>query len=145
MASRKSPVQKRNEVVSMDDYTHTHQPAINNTLRIKLDHLKTFEPLTENQRIFFDAYKRGDYFVALHGVAGTGKTWIANNLLRYCRGLNLNCLPVASSGIASTLLDNAKTLHSQFKIPLQIYSDSICNINKNTKLGNEIINTNLIL
>jgi phosphate starvation-inducible PhoH-like protein len=77
MASRKTPVQKRGDVISMDEYTHTHQPAINNTLKIKLDHLKTFEPLTENQRLFFDAYKRGDYFVALHGVAGTGKTFCA--------------------------------------------------------------------
>ena len=49
----------------------------NNTLRLRLDDLKTFEPLTDNQRHFFNAYKRGDYFVALHGVAGTGKTFIA--------------------------------------------------------------------
>lgn len=49
----------------------------NNTLRLRLDDLKTFEPLTDNQRDFFNAYKRGDYFVALHGVAGTGKTFIA--------------------------------------------------------------------
>ena len=47
------------------------------SLRIRMDDLKTFGPLTENQKIFFDAYKRGDYFVALHGVAGTGKTFIA--------------------------------------------------------------------
>jgi phosphate starvation-inducible PhoH-like protein len=46
-------------------------------LKIKLDHLKTFQPLTENQKLFFEAYKRGDYFIALHGVAGTGKTFIA--------------------------------------------------------------------
>lgn len=46
-------------------------------LKIKLDHLKTFEPLTSNQRKFFEAYKRGDYFIALHGVAGTGKSFIA--------------------------------------------------------------------
>lgn len=49
----------------------------NNTLRLRLDDLKTFEPLTDNQKHFFNAYKRGDYFVALHGVAGTGKTFIA--------------------------------------------------------------------
>jgi len=49
----------------------------NNTLRIKIDHLKTFQPLTDNQKKFFDAYKQGDYFIALHGVAGTGKTFIA--------------------------------------------------------------------
>lgn len=49
----------------------------NNTLRIKLDDLKQFDPLTNNQKKFFDAYKRGDYFIALHGVAGTGKTFCA--------------------------------------------------------------------
>ena len=48
-----------------------------NTLKLKLDEIKIFEPLTENQKKFFDAYKRGDYFVALHGVAGTGKTFCA--------------------------------------------------------------------
>lgn len=77
MASRKTPVQKRVDVISMDEYTHTHQPITTNALKIKLDHLKTFEPLTENQRLFFEAYKRGDYFLALHGVAGTGKTFCA--------------------------------------------------------------------
>ena len=49
----------------------------NNHLKLRIDDLKTFDPLTQNQKIFFDAYKRGDYFVALHGVAGTGKTFIA--------------------------------------------------------------------
>ena len=78
MASRgKSPVQKRDEVVSMDEYTTRHQASSTNALKLKLDHLKTFEPLTENQKLFFDAYKRGDYFIALHGVAGTGKTFCA--------------------------------------------------------------------
>ena len=49
----------------------------NNHLKLRIDDLKTFEPLTQNQKTFFDAYKRSDYFIALHGVAGTGKTFIA--------------------------------------------------------------------
>lgn len=51
--------------------------AVNNSLRVKMEQLKTFDPLTDNQRKFYDAYKRGDYFIALHGVAGTGKTFVA--------------------------------------------------------------------
>jgi len=57
--------------------TPTQKQPPSNTLRIKIDHLKTFQPLTDNQKTFFDAYKQGDYFIALHGVAGTGKTFIA--------------------------------------------------------------------
>ena len=55
----------------------TPTPKPSNHLRLRIDDLKTFDPLTQNQKLFFDAYKRGDYFVALHGVAGTGKTFCA--------------------------------------------------------------------
>jgi phosphate starvation-inducible protein PhoH len=49
----------------------------NNTLRLKIDNLKTFDPLTPNQKKLGRKDKRGDYFIALHGVAGTGKSFIA--------------------------------------------------------------------
>jgi len=45
--------------------------------RIKPSDLKEFTPLTNNQKIFFEAYARGDYFVMLTGSAGTGKSFIA--------------------------------------------------------------------
>ena len=45
--------------------------------RIKATELKQFEPLTENQSKFFNAYKNGDYFIMLCGSAGTGKSFIA--------------------------------------------------------------------
>lgn len=61
-----------NEFVAVDSKKLT-----NNTLKLRLEDLKTFDPLTDNQKEFYDAYKRQDYFVALHGVAGTGKTFIA--------------------------------------------------------------------
>jgi hypothetical protein len=31
--------------------------TINNSLKLRIDDLKTFDPLTENQKLFFDAYK----------------------------------------------------------------------------------------
>ena len=43
---------------------------------INLDHLKTIEPLTDNQTKVFDAYGEGKHLV-LHGAAGTGKTFIS--------------------------------------------------------------------
>ena len=36
----------------------------------------TISPKTAKQKEFFDAYSSGHYFMALHGVAGTGKTYI---------------------------------------------------------------------
>ena len=45
--------------------------------RIKIDDLKTFTPLTENQKLFFSSYKVGEYFMMLSGSAGTGKSFIA--------------------------------------------------------------------
>lgn len=65
------------DVVDQLDQPADRHPKPTNHLRLRIDDLKTFEPLTANQRKFFDAYKQGDYFVALHGVAGTGKTFIA--------------------------------------------------------------------
>lgn len=55
------------------------QPQItltSNKLKIKIDDLKTIQPLTDNQKKFFELYKNSQA-ILLHGVAGTGKTYIA--------------------------------------------------------------------
>lgn len=72
MAKRAPQAETQSQSTKDRDETKTH-----NSLRIKIDQLKTFDPLTDNQKKFYEAYKRGDYFIALHGVAGTGKTFIA--------------------------------------------------------------------
>lgn len=76
MATKKQ-VQQREEVESQDALKHKHQPAASNALKIKLDHLKTFDPLTDNQKLFFDMYKGGAYFMGLFGSPGVGKTFLA--------------------------------------------------------------------
>jgi predicted ribonuclease YlaK len=72
---RKSMARKQTANTATETKTSVAKPT--NHLRLRIDDLKTFSPLTDNQKLFFDAYKRGDYFVALHGVAGTGKTFCA--------------------------------------------------------------------
>jgi phosphate starvation-inducible protein PhoH len=53
------------------------QRKATNSLRIRLDDMKTIQAKTDKQKDFFDAYRSGHYFVSLHGVAGTGKTYCA--------------------------------------------------------------------
>ena len=65
------------KVIDLHNEERESKPVASNQLKLRLDNLKTFQPLTDNQKKFFDAYKLGDYFIALHGVAGTGKTFIA--------------------------------------------------------------------
>ena len=63
------------QVYSSEEALDFSKPT--NRLKLRLDDMKTFQPLTDNQNKFFQAYKQGDYFIALHGVAGTGKTFSA--------------------------------------------------------------------
>jgi phosphate starvation-inducible protein PhoH len=46
-------------------------------IQLKLSDLNEFDPITENQKKFFELYDKGTYFTTLHGVAGTGKSFIA--------------------------------------------------------------------
>lgn len=68
--------QRQTEEISSKPHERVSVTA-SNALKIKLDHMKTFPALTDHQQDFYDAYKAGGYFMALHGVAGTGKTFIA--------------------------------------------------------------------
>lgn len=65
-------VTKRKPVAVSEDATERR-----NSLKLRLDDLATIQPKTAKQREFFEAYKDGDYFMCLHGVAGTGKSYIA--------------------------------------------------------------------
>lgn len=50
--------------------------TITNKLKFRIDDLLVVEPLTGNQRRFFDSYDNSRIML-LHGVAGTGKSYIA--------------------------------------------------------------------
>ena len=74
---KNAPASTRDDVIENDETKHTHQPSASNALKIKIDHLKTFEALTDNQSLFFDMYKGGGYFIGLFGSPGVGKTFLA--------------------------------------------------------------------
>ncbi|CAN1744094.1 ATP-dependent DNA helicase PIF1 [Linum perenne] len=57
----------------------------------------------------------------LYGHGGTGKTYLYNTIVSEIRSRGLIALVVASSGIAATLLPDASTAHSRFKIPIEVH------------------------
>src|SRR6056300_278036 len=44
--------------------------------RVRIDDLLTFQPITDNQTLTYDAYKNHKHLL-LHGIAGTGKTFLS--------------------------------------------------------------------
>ena len=97
--------------------------------------------LTSDQREVYDyfcfmvdANQGGILFLDAPG--GTGKTFLINLILAKLRSEGKIALATASSGIAATLLTGGRTLHSTFKVPLDLHAMDIpvCSIKKGTAL-----------
>ena len=87
-----------------------------------------------------DAYERilgsvengsGGMFM-INGHGGTGKTFLYKVICSKLRSDGVIVLCTASSGIAALLLPGGRTAHSMFKIPIDISSESLCCIAKNS-------------
>lgn len=79
MSTRRKTTANQGEQQSLEAErtVREQKPIHSNALKIRLDNLGTFDPLTDNQNRFYKAYKQGDYFIALTGSPGTGKSFIA--------------------------------------------------------------------
>src|SRR5271154_4122215 len=91
--------------------------------------------LSEDQTIAFDAIKKAidgtdpgrQKLFYLDGPGGSGKTYLYKLLLAFIRGReNQTIIPVASTGIAATLLKGGRTAHSRFGIPVPVDKDTPC-------------------
>ena len=82
-----------------------------------------YSKLNKNQKYFeediFNCCREAKtklFFLDARG--GTGKTFTLNVLLNLLRMSGFNCIPVATSGVAASLLFGGRTFHSAFKCPL---------------------------
>jgi len=80
------------------------------------------ESVTNNQGHFF----------FIHAAGGCGKTFLCNTIAAKVRRRGQVALCVASSRIAALLLDEGRTSHSCFKIPLLIHEDSVAGLKHNS-------------
>jgi ATP-dependent DNA helicase PIF1 len=107
--------------------------------------------LTDEKRSVFEeimeAVERGEggvFFV--YGYGGTGKTFIWRTLCAAIRSRGEIVLPVASSGIAATLIPGGRTAHSRFSIPIAVNETSTCaRIKPKSDLTQLLIRTKLII
>lgn len=79
LPKKRAQMARKQASAQQNNNNHDQQPAVtlvNNKLKLRIDDLKTIQPLTENQKRFFETYPSTN-LILLHGVAGTGKTYIA--------------------------------------------------------------------
>jgi hypothetical protein len=81
----------------------------------------------------------------LDGQGGSGKTFLYNTLMNVIRGRDQVVIPVASTGIAATLLKGGRTYHSQFKLPVPLLDNSTSNMRPNSKDAEMLRNAKLII
>ncbi|KXN90354.1 hypothetical protein AN958_04387 [Leucoagaricus sp. SymC.cos] len=70
-----------------------------------------------NSRMFF-----------IHSAGGCGKTYLCNIIATAVRAQGHIAPCVASSGIATLLLEGGRTAHSHFKISIPVHEDSVAGI-----------------
>ncbi|EOA28676.1 hypothetical protein CARUB_v10024900mg [Capsella rubella] len=121
-----------------------------NILKEEKDYRRLIQTLNDDQKKVYDAvidsieHQKGKLFF-LNGPGGTGKTYVYKTIISRLRSQRKIVLPVASSGIAATLLPNGRTAHSRFKIPIDLHQDSICNISRGSMLAELLEKTDLII
>ncbi|XP_056855451.1 uncharacterized protein LOC108858001, partial [Raphanus sativus] len=87
--------------------------------------------------------KSGLFFV--YGFGGTGKTFLWRLLSAAIRSRGEIALNVASSGIASLLLQGGRTAHSRFGIPINPDEYSFCNLPPGTDAANLVKEASMII
>nr|GEZ17820.1 hypothetical protein [Tanacetum cinerariifolium] len=81
----------------------------------------------------------------VYGYGGTRKTYLYKTMSAASLSEGGIVLNVASSGIAALLLEDKRTTHSSFAIPINIVKDSMCHIPADSNLADLIRQAKLII
>ena len=118
----------------LNDRVTANMARFNNAQREVYDAVMESVNDNNNGKIFF-----------LHSAGGCGKTFVCNTIAAAVRAQGKIVLCVASSGIASLLLEGGRTAHSTFKIPLQVNETSFCSISRRSHVYPLLRETSLII
>lgn len=107
--------------------------------KLNQEQLKIFKAITES------VYENLGKLFFVYGHGGTGKTFLWKTITARLRSEGKIVLAVASSGIASLLIEGGRTAHSRFKIPIEIDDHSMCDVKQNSMLAELIKKSDLIV
>lgn len=134
---------KDSNVLILDERSYDHEALLET-----LD--RDIPKMTPEQRKIYDEIldavnkeRGGMFFVS--GFGGTGKTFLWKLLSAAIRSRGDIALNVASSGIASLLLQGGRTAHSRFGIPLNPDEFSSCTIAHGSDQANLVKEASLII
>nr|XP_017217079.1 PREDICTED: ATP-dependent DNA helicase RRM3-like [Daucus carota subsp. sativus] len=121
-----------------------------NITEMEVENKKLLSTMNAEQKTVYNAIlesidknEGGIFFV--YGSGGCGKTFLWRTLISKLRSQGDIVLPVASSGIAATLMPGGRTAHSRFKIPIVLDEFSLCAIGNNSDIAELIRHTKLII
>ena len=81
----------------------------------------------------------------MDALAGCGKTYTVKTIMSYMHENDLECLPVAFTGIAASLLHGGCTFHNAFKLPIQINEATVSGVQAHSAHTNYLQGVNLII
>jgi ATP-dependent DNA helicase PIF1 len=124
--------QHKERFEEMNARMNTDQKRISETL---IESLKNLDDINLPKCFFLDA------------PGGTGKTFTLNTFISYVLALKIPTIVTGYSGVASNLLINGRTCHSQFKFPLnQDTKDcNTGNLKAREKLGKQLFEAKVII
>ncbi|KAF8048698.1 hypothetical protein N665_2430s0003 [Sinapis alba] len=130
-------------ILIMDELSYNRE-------ELREEHERDILKLTDEQKKIYEEImdavlgKRGGVFF-VYGFGGTGKTFLWRLLAAAIRSMGEIVLNVASSGIASLLLQGGRTAHSRFGIPINPDEFSLCNLTPGSDAANLVKEASIII
>ncbi|XP_019235659.1 PREDICTED: uncharacterized protein LOC109215991 [Nicotiana attenuata] len=138
---------KRFSNIMMQSVRHNVLSHINDILYSMGHDINEYKLVPENIRPSVTAKDAKDQSGAffIDGPGGTGKTLLYRALLATIRSQGFIALATATSGVAASVLPGGRTVHSRFKMPIDIDDNFCCNISKQSSLATLIRDAKLIV
>lgn len=85
------------------------------------------------------------YMFFLDAPGGTGKTYVTKTIQKYLRKKGKETIAVATSAVATQLLDKRRNAHSKFKIPIPCTEDTSCYVDVGSDYAESLKSASLII